>query len=513
MPLIRDLPTGLMDALAPVVREDIDLAVTTDITPDGRFGREWLVVTTNHLAVFSDEAAPRRRLQVPLAQLKDVQSEHLIGCGALVGTVRSERCEILRFTHRHAGTFGEVASYLRALVPHRTLLASGGDAPRPEFTGDEQGERLCPNCQRPLRGAEKACQVCARQGQVVRRLAGYLAPYRWRVVLVTVLMLAALALNLTTPYLLGQTTDFALDPHHALSYASRISHLKWYCLLMLGFGLLAQCIAVWRSRAVVQLGMSLTHDLRTILYAHLHTLSLHYFDRRQIGQIISRVTQDTQALESVLTDGVQFFLVNILQLIGITGILMWMNWRLTLLILLPVPFVFVASTLFWPKMIALWRRFHHARGKMVATVNDALSGVRVIKAFAREATEVDRFTAMSRETMICDLAAEQTWSTIFPFISYVAGLGTLLVQFVGGVSVIKGDITLGTLMAFMFYLGMFYGPLQFLSRISDFMARSTASAARIFEVLDSVPEVTEAPNPIPAKHLRGAVAFEDVYFG
>jgi len=259
--------------------------------------------------------------------------------------------------------------------------------------------------------------------------------------------------------------------------------------------------------------LPLTHDLRTILYAHLHTLSLHYFDRRQIGQIISRVTQDTQALESVLTDGVQFFLVNILQLIGITGILMWMNWRLTLLILLPVPFVFVASTLFWPRMIALWRRFHHARGKMVASVNDALSGVRVIKAFAREATEVDRFTAMSRETMHCDLAAEQAWSTIFPFISYVAGLGALLVQFVGGVDVIKGDITLGTLMAFMFYLGMFYGPLQFLSRISDFMARSTASAARIFEVLDSVPEVTEAPNPIPAKNLRGAVAFQDVFFG
>jgi len=243
MSLSRDLPTALLHALAPAQREDIHVALTTDITPDGRFRREWMVITGHHLAVFSDAPEPVRRLQVPLSLLRDAQAEHLIGCGALIATVRSKRCEILRFTHRHAGTFGEVAAYLRALVPHRAAHAGGLAGPRPEFGGEEQDERQCPNCQRPLRGTEKACRVCVRQGQVVRRLAGYLAPYRMRVVLVTVLMLAALALNLTTPYLLGQSTDYALDPHHALSYASRISHLKWYCVLMLGFGLLAQCIA------------------------------------------------------------------------------------------------------------------------------------------------------------------------------------------------------------------------------------------------------------------------------
>jgi ATP-binding cassette subfamily B protein len=200
-------------------------------------------------------------------------------------------------------------------------------------------------------------------------------------------------------------------------------------------------------------------------------------------------------------------------LLGIGAVLFVMNWKLTLLVLIPVPIVLILSHLYWPRIVSLWHRYWHFRSRLGGAVSDTLSGLRVVKAFAREAEESQRFGEKSHDVQLADTAAEQTWTTFFPILWFVASAGSLLVWYVGGRDVLGGTVTLGTLMTFIAYLAMFYGPLQYLSRIADYLARSLTSAERVFEVLDSVSELKEAEDAVELPRIRGHVEFRGVTFG
>ena len=145
--------------------------------------------------------------------------------------------------------------------------------------------------------------------------------------------------------------------------------------------------AGWRF----DLGQQLSHELRNDVFRHLQTLSLKYFDDRQAGALISRVTRDTQALEGVLVESVQIFFSNIFLFIGIGIVLLCMNWKLTLLVFIPAPMVLLLSKFSWDRMMNVWRRAWHFHSRLTATVSDSLSGVRVVRAFAKEDRELERF--------------------------------------------------------------------------------------------------------------------------
>jgi ATP-binding cassette subfamily B protein len=293
----------------------------------------------------------------------------------------------------------------------------------------------------------------------------------------------------------------------------RVRMLGWLVLGLLASQIGSLAVTILRARLLVQLGTRLSHDLRVQLYAQLQFLSLRFFERHPVGAMIARVTQDTQSLESVLVDGMQYFVVNVLMLAGIGGVLLAMNWRLTLLALIPVPVVLILSNVFWRRVKSLWHRYWHYRSRLSASVSDTLSGKRVVKAFAKEDEEIDRFRTHSHNLLVSDLAAEQTWTTLFPILWFIASSGSLLVWYVGGRQVLGAGMTLGTLMTFLAYLGMFYGPLQFLSRIADYLARSLTSAERVFEILDADPDVQDAEDAVAMPDFRGRVEFRNMTFG
>jgi len=272
-------------------------------------------------------------------------------------------------------------------------------------------------------------------------------------------------------------------------------------------------VGILRGRLLVKLGTRISHDLRVQIYSHLQVLSLQFYQKHPVGAMIARVTQDTQSLESVLVDGVQHLVVNVLTLIGVGVVLFTMNWQLTLLVLIPVPVVVYVSGKFWHHVRSLWHRFWHHRSSLTAAVSDTLSGARVVKVFAKEGEEIDRFSGKSEALRAADLDAEQTWTTFFPILWFITSTGSLLVWYVGGRQVIGGSMTLGTMMTFLAYLGMFYGPLQFLSRIADYLARSLTSAERVFEILDSDPEIKDPEDAVPMPAIQGHVVFRNVTFG
>jgi ATP-binding cassette subfamily B protein len=243
-------------------------------------------------------------------------------------------------------------------------------------------------------------------------------------------------------------------------------------------------------------------------------LSLRFFDKRPTGTLIARVTRDTESLENVILEGAQFFVSNILVLAGIGIVLFTMNWRLTLLILIPVPVVALLSRWFWERIHRVWHRYWHSRQQLTGALSDSLSGIRVVRAFAQEPQEVARFGAQSRSLFDTELRAERTWATFFPIMSFLIGTGGVIVWYVGGRQIVAGErMTLGMLTAFIAYLGMFYGPLQFLSRLADYLARSLAAAQRVFEILDHAPDVPDAADAAPLPRIEGRVEFRQVTFG
>jgi ATP-binding cassette subfamily B protein len=225
------------------------------------------------------------------------------------------------------------------------------------------------------------------------------------------------------------------------------------------------------------------------------------------------VTQDTHELESVLTIGAQFFVANLLTLAGIIVILCWIDWWLFLQVMIPIPVVLVLSRVFWKRIETTWPRWWHYRSLLFAVLNDTLMGVRVVKAFAQEEREIARFNPRSADVAEAGMVAERTWMTMFPILTFITGLGALFVWYLGGRQVLTGGVTLGTLLTFIAYLSMLYGPLEFLNRVTEFLGRSLAAAERVFEILDTAPDVPDVDRPVSMPRIEGRVEFRDITFG
>jgi ATP-binding cassette subfamily B protein len=513
MPFIERIPAALDPELK---RQDgaIQCVLGADLTLEGRFGEEWLVVTGSRLQVYAAAGgAFSRRLDLPLDKITKPTVDSLIGGGALMVTVDDSLQEVIRYTNACQRKFGRVCRYLAELGKHAEAVAKGEAKAAPTVEPDADERTRCPKCHLLLPEGTRVCPACLNKGQALLRLVAYLRPYWHETILVWGLMFVGLGLSLVSPYLTRPLMDKVLVPTVERSVADRLSLLGWLVFGLFAAQLAGQVVGIFRGRLLVKLGTRISHDLRVQLYSHLQLLSLRFFQKHPVGAMISRVTQDTQSLESVLVDGVQHLVVNVLTLIGIGVVLFVMNWKLTLLVLIPVPVVIYASGKVWHHVMSLWHRFWHYRSRMTASVSDTLSGARVVKVFAKEADEVARFRGKSAALQAADLAAEQTWTTLFPLLWFITSTGALLVWYVGGRQVIGGHMTLGTMMTFLAYLGMFYGPLQFMSRIADYLARSLTSAERVFEILDSDPDVKDAEDAVSLPRIEGHIEFRDVTFG
>lgn len=527
--MIEQMPPGLGERVHNLSKDgELLVAVALDLLPDGRFGTEWLVVTDRFIRVFqAQDNSPR--IELLLDKIKKATVDPLIGGGALIVTVDGTTVEVVRYTNACQQKMGRICAFLSKLEKYAAeqLGATAPQQPgpdsgpgrtepaqeKPTIEPDPNERKRCPTCHLMLPEGTLVCPACLDKGKVLMRLIGYLKPYWRETMMVWFLMILGMVLGLVTPYLTRPLMDKVLVPAAgSIPLAERYTILAWLAAGLLAVQVAAQAVSILRSRILVKLGTRLSHDLRVQLYSRLQFLALRFFDKHPVGAMIARVTQDTQSLEGVIVDGMQHFVVNILTLVGIGVVLVWMNWKLTLLALLPVPLVIVLSHVFWKAIMSKWHRYWHYRARLTASVSDTLSGKRVVKAFAREPEEVGRFKKHSLELLESDVAAEQTWTTLFPILWFIMSLGSLLVWYFGGRSVLGGETTVGTLMAFLAYLGMFYGPLQFLSRVGDYLARSLTSAERVFEILDSDLEVKDDPNALPVGQIEGRVEFRDVTF-
>ena len=538
MPLIDPIPPALQ---AVVPSETLVAAVTTDLDASGRFGEEWLVLTASTLSVFAPHGGTyAARLSLPVRDIVSLDADGLVGGGALVATTNngSPRIEVLRYSNAQQRKIGRVARYVNDAAQYAKQRAQAergekddkGNAiempkEEPRLEPDKDDQRRCPTCGLLLPEGSSVCPACMSKTRAVGRMLAYLKPHSREVVLIWIMMILGLGFSLVPVYLTRPLTDDVLNPVVDTGLDARMRTLGWLVLTLLFVQFFGQLLGIWRGRMAVTLGQQLSHELRTDVFGHLQRLSLKYFDKRQGGALIARVTRDTQALEAVLVESIQLFFSNIFLFVGIGIVLLSMNWKLTLLVFIPAPIVLLLSKFSWDRMMNVWRRAWHLHGRLTATVSDSLAGVRVVRAFAKEDRVIARFGDHSRELYAADVAAEHMWVTFFPVLFFIMSTGNLIVWYVGGYQVIQQSavgaqllpdrqtFTLGMFFTFLGYLTQFYGPLQFMSRVADFLSRSLASAERVFEVLDTESEVKDSEQPVPMPRLDGRVEFRNVTFG
>jgi ATP-binding cassette subfamily B protein len=256
-----------------------------------------------------------------------------------------------------------------------------------------------------------------------------------------------------------------------------------------------------------------TTDIRAQLYRRLEMLSLQFYDKRSVGGLISRVSRDAEMMQDFLVDGLPYLIIEGMMILGILGFLFSMSWKIALFILVPVPLMLLWSILFWRRMRGIYRKYGQGWSQLGARLNEALHGIRVVKAFAQERREIEAFTERNEYLAAISRRTARNWMALWSTMGLVTGLGILIVWFFGGSEVLRGELTLGTLMAIYYYMWLVYGPLEWFAEVNSWMTRAFAGAERIFEIIDAPPEAYEDPDAVPLPQMQGRVRFDGVTFG
>jgi len=486
---------------------EIKLSLATDVTQTGEYGERWLIVDDVNVSVVSYNADGKAHVDLsrPISSLREARTESLVDSGALLLVEKTgDTVEALRYSTGLASVFAGAARAIKAYIDDEEV---------PDSIGKDMRRKKCPTCGDPLPEDTGVCVRCIDKRAVLVRLLSYALPYPKHVVMVAFLTIMGTAMGILPPKVQQILTDYVLVPH------KHIGWITWIVLLLIGVSALSVGLNVWRGRVAAWLSNHIVYSIRTVAYERLQSLSLGYYDKRQTGSLLARITQDVNELQAFIVDGIQLFVVNILMIVGIMVFLLVSNWKLTLLVLIPVPL-----TVYLTKRISklLWNTLHrlyYVRSGLSGAISSVLSGVRVVKAFAQEARETEKFRVRSHNLFEAQVNVEKAWATYFPILAFISTLGTYVVWFYGGREVVHNTLnlpghgmTLGYLMMFLTYIGMLMAPLSQMTRMADWLSRSTAAAERVFEVIDAEPDVLNAPDAVRMPRIEGRVELKNVRF-
>ncbi|WP_394795685.1 ABC transporter ATP-binding protein [Armatimonas sp.] len=511
MAMLEELPASVEAALKAQRNghgsDPLTLAVKADINTDGVIGERWVTMDAELIRVYSPNgasgSAAHLDLSVLVSEITGAKTESLVGGGALTVSRGSDVIELARYTTPLGGRMAGVARVMEA-------IAKGRDLPDADL---EEVEKLCPKCSRALPKDSDVCRHCFDKRATFTRLLGYAKGYKLQATIVTVLMIAGTALQLLPGWIVKRLTDDVLVPKVAVAAADRLHGLIYWVLVMIGATVLGLVMGIFRSRLTAYLSLTMTRQIRTETYATLQKLGLSYYDKRQSGALLNRVTSDVNELNNFLVDGLQMLVVNGLMLIGTLVIVFTQNWRLALLVMIPIPLVVLGTTRIWKFLWGRLEKLWNLRSSMTASIAVALNGTRVVKAFAQEDREMARFNQKVGALYHANLDLENWWATLLPILGFLMTSGGFIVWYVGGQQVIAEEITFGTLNMFFYYLGQLYGPLQGMTRIADWLGRVLTSAERVFEVMDTQADVADSADSVAMPNMKGELLFENVSFG
>ena len=340
---------------------------------------------------------------------------------------------------------------------------------------------------------------------ILRRLLGYMRPHALILTGVVLAALATTAVELAPPWIIRLAVDrFILE--------GQTARIWWAAGGLLALSLVQGGIDFLRLYLTAYTGQRIAFDLRNAVFRHLSRLSFSFYDRARTGDLMSRVTADVDVLNNFFGRAAVIVLTNLLILAGMLGVLIAWDWRLGLVYLSLLPLIALGMWAYARRVRPAWRRVQRQIAALTGTLQESLAGILVVKLFGREGFERERAGRQSGMVLQANLETSRIASLWMPYASVVMGAGTGLVLWVGGRNVIAGAISLGTLIGFATYVQMLLRPIRQTGMMLNIVMQALAAAERVFEVLDTQPEVQDAPGAYPLPPVEGRVRFEGVSF-
>jgi ABC-type multidrug transport system fused ATPase/permease subunit len=341
--------------------------------------------------------------------------------------------------------------------------------------------------------------------RIASRLATYLTPVRGQMLQAFLLMLVATGTTLAGPYLIKAAIDGPILQRDPLGLA----------ILTLVFiaNSLATFLAQYGQTYIMsRAGQQVVHNIRLELFRHLQTLSLRFFDRTEVGRIISRLQSDVGVLNDLISNGIIASASDILVLVGIVVVMFSLHPTLSLLTYAVLPLLIIATSYWRVRARDAYRMVRRSWSRVVANLAENITGVRVVQAFCREALNLRRFDDLNRQFLQANLYAVRLSAVFLPAVDIINALAVGLILWYGGTQVLHQTMTPGILVAFILYVGRFFDPIRDLSQRYTILQAAMVAGERIFELLDTQPEIVDAPDARPMPPIKGHVRFENVWF-
>jgi len=529
-------PQVVLDALKSAASDagDVVLSVATDINQLGQYDPQWLVVTAKGLWVFDEKKPDPPLLVVAIEEIEDVRTVTVVGSGLLQVKVGSVWLHVVRYSNRLKYAFGRITRRIDQLRQGEQI----------ELTEDDHHDpRRCSTCGLQLQFPGETCPRCVSSRAALSRVGELMRPYWKTAALMFTLLLGGIALDMVAPLLTRFLVDSVLGAsagvqpvevtgvsrevfeqslvsrthRPGIPFLEHITDPKTLLLIVVGMlatvQVLRATINAINGRLGSVVGTSITYDVRGRLVEHLEKLSLSYYDKQQTGSLVGRVAYDTEAVQGFITQLTGGFVMQTLMVVFSAIMMFSLQPKLALYMLGPAPFVLGSTVLFYRFVYPHYQRFWDRSSRQAGMLSGLLSGIRVVKAFAQEDHELNRFQRSSGQLRDAKRRVDMHAAWFYPAVGVVFQIGGWIVWFVGGQDVLEGKLTLGTLMAFFGYLAMFYGPLSQLTNLTTWLTQFSTQMHRIFEVLDTPVSVPESDNPVALPKMAGSIEFRDVTFG
>jgi len=293
---------------------------------------------------------------------------------------------------------------------------------------------------------------------------------------------------------------------------NRFYWLNIFALALIGVYIFNTVLGTGRTYMMRWLGNKVILDLRTSAYEYLQRLSLSFYNKKETGRLMSRISNDTERLQDFIVNGIQEFVMDIFMIVGMCIVLFIANWKLAALTLIPMPTLIVGSIIFGKKMHMVYHKVWRRMAGISAILADTIPGVRVVKAFAAEDREIDRFNSKNQEYFSVSMRAAKLSTIYFPIMGLATFAGGIIIRWFGGRDIINAEMTLGELMLFMGYMWRFYQPIRGLTRLNHMLQRAASAAERVFEIIDAEPEVDDKDDAIELPTIKGDIEFDNVVF-
>ncbi len=441
--------------------------------------------------------------EILLDAFRDFKVSVMSGAGILEAkSDAGEPVSLVRFSMEHAARYATIAQKLNMAREGRSTDLK------------EEPDKKCLNCGRPLPQGSSICPRCVKKSAVLIRLFRLVSRYIPYLLAASVMMLVSTGLGILMPKIYAVlVNDIYLKPAEERGNMDRFMLLFAFVILAyLSCRVLIAVMAILRSRLFARLSSNMVHDLRVTVFEHIHAMSVSFTNDHKIGDLISRVTNDTVRIKRFIQGEAAECINQFLILFGVGIYLFFIHWQMALLVILPAPLIVLLMRAFHRKTHKIYRRLWRLSGKCNAVLQDILSGIRVVKSFGTEEKEINRYRAACSSYKNLCVSNEVFWNTVQPLIRLLTTLSHLALMLVGGIYILGDQMDAGTLVQLTTYAGMIYGPIQYMISLPRSIADAVAASARVFDILDQEPDISDAAQPRELA-IRGDVEYREVYFG